>query len=84
MIERAGRLNGAGWTLLKAPADHHDMRFDVPAIGPVTVECVARARGGCIALHAGRVIMIDKPQVIDAAEKAGIPIVGVDPNGPAR
>jgi DUF1009 family protein len=79
MIERAGRLNGAGWTLLKAPAEHHDMRFDVPAIGPVTIENVAKARGGCIALHAGRVIMIDKPQVIDAAERAGIAIVGVDP-----
>jgi DUF1009 family protein len=78
MIERAGRLNGAGWTLLKAPADHHDMRFDVPTIGPVTIECVAKARGGCIALHAGRVIMIDKPQVIDAAEQAGIALVGVD------
>jgi DUF1009 family protein len=77
MIERAGLLNGAGWTLLKAPADDHDMRFDVPAIGTVTVERLARARGGCVALHAGRVIMIDKSRVIEAAERAGIPIIGV-------
>jgi DUF1009 family protein len=83
MIERAGRLNGTGWTLLKAPSDHHDMRFDVPAIGPVTVDRVAKAQGGCIAVHAGRVIMIDKPQVIDAAERAGIAIVGVDPDDDA-
>jgi DUF1009 family protein len=80
MIERAGALNGAGWTLLKAPSDDHDMRFDVPAIGTVTVERLARARGGCVALHAGRVIMIDKPKVIEAADRAGIPIVGVDPD----
>ncbi|MHC4216901.1 MAG: LpxI family protein [Planctomycetota bacterium] len=78
MIERAGMLNGAGWTLLKAPRDDHDMRFDVPAIGTVTVERLARARGGCLALHAGRVIMIDKPKVIEAADRAGIPIVGVE------
>jgi DUF1009 family protein len=81
MIERAGVLNGAGWTLLKAPSDDHDMRFDVPAIGTVTVERLARARGGCVALHAGRVIMIDKPKVIEAADRAGIPIVGVEASG---
>ncbi|MHC4275172.1 MAG: LpxI family protein [Planctomycetota bacterium] len=81
MIERAGVLNGTGWTLLKAPSDDHDMRFDVPAIGTVTVERLARAQGGCVALHAGRVIMIDKPKVIEAANQAGIPIVGVEASG---
>jgi len=77
MIERAGSLNGAGWTLLKAPDEDHDMRFDVPAIGPVTIERMAQARAGCLALHAGRVIMIDKTKVLAAAERLGIPIVGV-------
>ncbi len=77
MIERAGSLNGAGWTLLKAPNEDHDMRFDVPAIGPVTIERMAQARAGCLALHAGRVIMIDKTEVLAAAERLGIPIVGV-------
>jgi DUF1009 family protein len=80
MIDRAGLLNGTGWALLKAPSDDHDMRFDVPAIGTVTVERLAKAGGGCVALHAGRVIMIDKPKVIEAANQAGIPIVGVDPD----
>jgi DUF1009 family protein len=77
MIERAGRLNGTGWTLLKAPAVDHDMRFDVPAIGPTTIERMVRAHAGCLALDAGRVIMIDKAKVIEAAEAAGISIVGV-------
>ncbi len=77
MIERAGGLNGAGWTLLKAPAEDHDMRFDVPAIGPTTIERMARARGGCLALHAGRVIMIEKEKVLATAERLGIPIIGI-------
>ena len=77
MIERAGRLNGVGWTLLKSPSDDHDMRFDVPAIGSVTIDRLDRARAGCVALCAGQVIMIDKPKVIEAAEQAGIPIIGV-------
>lgn len=81
MIERAGRLNGSGWTLLKAPSEGHDMRFDVPAIGAVTIERMIRARAGCLGLDAGRVIMIDKPKVIEAAQRAGIPIVGIGSPG---
>lgn len=77
MIERAGGLNGSGWTLLKAPAEDHDMRFDVPAIGPTTIEHMAQARGGCLALNAGRVIMIEKEKVLATAERLGIPIVGI-------
>jgi len=77
MIERAGGLNGAGWTLLKAPAEDHDMRFDVPAIGPTTIERMAGARGGCLALNAGRVIMIEKDKVLATAERLGIPIIGI-------
>jgi hypothetical protein len=76
MIERAGALNGSGWTLLKAPSPQHDMRFDVPAVGTVTIERLGRSGGGCLALEAGRVIMIDKPAVIEAAERAGIVVVG--------
>ena len=82
MIERAGGLNGSGWTLLKAPAEGHDMRFDVPAIGLVTIERMARAGAGCLALRAGSVIMIDKEKVLAAAERLGIPIVGVKGTDP--
>lgn len=78
MIQRAGRLNGGGqWTLLKTPSKHHDMRCDVPTIGPKTIEQMAGAGAGCVALRRGRVIMIDKPQLIRAADRAGIPVVGV-------
>ncbi len=34
-----------------------------PAVGTVTIDRLSRAGGGCLALEAGRVIMIDKPQV---------------------
>ena len=84
MIERAGGLNGTGWTLLKAPAEDHDMRFDVPAIGPTTIEHMARARGGCLALNTGRVIMIEKDKVLATAERLGIPIVGVGTSDGSR
>jgi DUF1009 family protein len=78
MIERAGELCRArGWTLLKTARDDHDRRAEVPTIGVETIEQMAAAGGGCIALGAGRVIMIDRPAVLEAADRAGISIVGV-------
>lgn len=78
MIERAGQLcPRKGWVLLKTASAQHDMRADVPSVGVATIERLAKAGAGALALGAGRVIMIDKPQVIAAADKAGIAIVGV-------
>jgi len=82
MIERAGELcPRGGWTLVKIAKPHQDMRFDVPTIGMVTIESMAKLGGGCIALQAGRTIVMDKPAVIEAAEKAGIAIVGITVSG---
>ena len=78
MIQRAADLcPRGGWTLLKTAAPDHDMRTDVPTIGLQTVENAARAGCSCIALGTGRVILADRPKVLEAAERAGIAIVGV-------
>jgi DUF1009 family protein len=79
MIERAGALCRAkGWTLLKTARTDHDMRADVPSVGVETVRRLADAGGGCIALGVGRVILIDKPAVLEAADRRGVAIVGVE------
>jgi hypothetical protein len=78
MIERAGALcRTRGWTLLKTAKTDHDRRADVPSIGVATIELVAKAGCGCIALGAGQVILIDKPAVVAAAQRARIALVGV-------
>jgi DUF1009 family protein len=78
MIERAGELcRSKGWVLLKTAKRDHDMRADVPTIGLGTIERAARAGCGCIAVGAGRVILVDKPAVLNAADEKRIPIVGV-------
>lgn len=78
MIRRAGELcRGGGWTLLKSGGTNKDMRFDVPTIGVQTIETLKAAGGKCVAVTAGGVIMIDKPEVIEAADAAGIAIVGI-------
>jgi DUF1009 family protein len=78
MIERAGALcRRKGWTLLKTARPGHDMRADVPTIGVSTVEKMHAAGGGCIAVGVGRVILVDRPAVVAAADRLGIAIVGV-------
>jgi DUF1009 family protein len=78
MIRRAGRLaRRSGWTLLKGATPGKDLRFDVPTVGLETIETLRQAGAVCMALAAGRVIMVDKPQVIAAADAARIAVVGV-------
>jgi DUF1009 family protein len=79
MIARAGELSrGANWCLLKGAGPGKDLRFDVPTVGMQTVEALREAGAGCLALDAGRVILLEKEKVLAAAEAAGIAVVGVD------
>jgi DUF1009 family protein len=78
MIERAGKLcRIAGWTLIKI-STNQEMRVDVPTVGVTTIEKLAAARAGCLVLEAGRTIMLDKPKVIELADKHKIAIVGYE------
>jgi DUF1009 family protein len=59
------------------------MRADVPTVGVQTIERLARVRARAIALGVGRVILIDRPAVIAAADRAGIAVIGVEGGGSA-
>ncbi|MGD9688477.1 MAG: LpxI family protein [Phycisphaerales bacterium] len=78
MIERSGHLcRRVGWTLCKGARAGHDRRSDVPSIGVKTIENLHAAGGRCLALAAGDVIMIDKPSVLELADRLGVAVVGV-------
>ena len=78
MIDRASTLcRSRGWTLLKTSSGNHDRRADVPTIGVATIERLAKAGGTCLALGVARVILIEKPLVIAAANRLGVALVGV-------
>lgn len=77
MIERAGQLCKKGnWTLLKAAKPNQDMRFDVPCIGPDTIESLVRNKACCVVVEKDKTIIIDKPQTLDLADRLGIAVVG--------
>lgn len=67
--------------LVKAPKPQQDRRFDLPAIGPRTVEEAARAGLAGIAVVAGASILAEPEAVARAADKAGLFVVGIKAAG---
>ena len=77
MIERAGELcKKGGWTLIKAAKPKQDMRFDVPCIGPDTIEALAKNGGKCVVVQKGKTLILDKPETIKLANRLGVAIIG--------
>ena len=78
-MRASGRMRaraGSG-VLVKAPKPTQDRRFDLPSIGPVTAERAASAGLAGIAVIAGATIMAEPERLIEAADRAGIFVVGV-------
>jgi DUF1009 family protein len=79
---RIGTPKGAG-VLVKAPKPNQDRRFDLPSIGPQTVEGVVRAGLAGIAVAAGETVIAEPERLVAAADKANIFVVGA-PAGTAK
>jgi DUF1009 family protein len=78
-LRRLGRVTlppGIG-VLVKAPKPGQDRRFDLPSIGPRTVENVARAGLAGLAVTAGSTMIAEAEAVAAAADREGIFLVGV-------
>jgi len=76
MLRRAGQLAGAGVRLVKVAKPKQDMRFDVPVVGVKTIEVLREIGATAVSVDAGRTLLVDGAAVIDAANAAGIAIVG--------
>jgi DUF1009 family protein len=77
MIVRAGELcRSGGWTLVKVAKPNQDMRFDVPTIGPGTIEGLARARAAAVVVEAGKTLVLSPDETFALANRNGIVIVG--------
>lgn len=75
-ILRAGELGGKGVVIVKFAKLTQDMRFDVPTIGPRTIESMIKAKARVLALEEGRCLIMDESIVLEMANKNGISIVG--------
>jgi DUF1009 family protein len=63
--------------MVKVSKPGQDLRFDVPVIGPRTLETAAQARLRAIGVEAGQTLLLDKTQVKELALKEKIALVGL-------
>lgn len=75
-IRRAGELCRRGrFTVVKLAKDKHDMRFDIPTVGPDTIRVLHEAGGGVLAVEAERTLLVDREEMLDLANRHRIVIV---------
>ncbi|MFZ4395298.1 MAG: LpxI family protein [Kiritimatiellia bacterium] len=86
-IRRGGKLGGPGAVVVKVAKVGHDMRFDIPVIGPQTITMLKRARISALAFQARRTVLLERDEVIAAADRLDMALIALDsglPPAPVR
>jgi DUF1009 family protein len=76
-IRRGGLLCGQGAVVIKVCKPYQDLRFDLPEIGTQTIKIMEQVKATCLAIEAGKTIVIDRESVIADADKAGITVIAI-------
>src|SRR5580698_5801680 len=80
MLRRAASLvEGKSLTLVKASSRRRHLLFDVPVIGPGTIDVMIETGTTALAVDAGRTLLLDKEELLAKANAAKIAIVGMEP-----
>jgi UDP-2,3-diacylglucosamine hydrolase len=74
-IRRGTALSGRGAVIVKAVGGEHDFRFDVPTIGPETIDAAAEGGAAVVALEAERVFVLERETTVRRADAASIALV---------
>ena len=85
LLARVARLRAEGrirtkagrGVLVKAPKSRQDLRFDLPTIGPRTVEGAAAAGIAGIAVIAGNTLAAEPQALVEAADAKGLFVIGL-------
>ena len=75
-IARGGAF-AAGAVVVKARKPQQDDRFDVPAVGPATIDACSAATCAALAVEAGTTLVIDRSDLVAKADRAGIAVEGI-------
>jgi len=76
-IKRSGKFGGKDAIIVKVSRPKQDMRFDVPTIGPETIDSIIESEGRVLAIEAKSTIVVDKEDLIEKANRAGISVVAI-------
>jgi len=76
VVRRAGEIAGPGTRVVKVAKPNQDMRFDVPVVGVATIEVMRAAGATAMTIDAGKTLIVDGDRFFEAADAAGIAVVG--------
>jgi DUF1009 family protein len=76
-IRRGGELAKEGAVVVKAVKPQQDRRFDLPAVGPDTVETMRAVKARVLAVEAGATLVMDQDEMVRRADRARIAVVGI-------
>lgn len=77
-IKRAGRVGKSGTVIVKVPKEGHDMRFDIPVVGVKTFQVMKKAKVSCLAVEAGKTILLEKDKLIEMANQFDMAFVAIE------
>ena len=76
-IRRGGQLGRGGVTVAKSAKPQQDMRFDVPGVGPDTIDSMILAGAVALVIEAGRTLVVDREKMLEKADQQAITIVAM-------
>lgn len=76
-IIRAGQFATSGAVVVKMSSPKHDIRFDIPLIGPSTIDVMRKISATVLAIEAQKTLIIDKEEFLSKADAAGICVLAV-------
>ena len=76
-IKRGGELAQDGAVIVKRSKPQQDLRFDLPAVGPRTIEVMQSVKASVLALEAGKTVLLDREVMLEKARQADISVVGI-------
>ena len=75
-IRRAGTLSSGGAVVIKVLKPQQDVRFDLPAVGPATIDAMREANASVLAVEAKKTLLLERSALIGKAREARIAVVG--------
>lgn len=83
-IRRGGTLGKKDAVVIKICKPQQDFRFDLPAIGPGTIQTMKEVKASVLAVEAGKSLVLEKGKFLTDAKAAGIAVVGYRDDSPGR
>ena len=77
-VLRGGQLGKKEATMVKVSKPRQDLRFDVPVIGPVTIQIAAEAMLTAVGVEAGKTLLLERERLEQLAASHSISVVGLE------